>query len=759
MTNQFGVQKISVFGTSGEFSVGGSASEVSAKYLMTKIRPGADGTWDTQLASHMLPWREVFSLESLSFEELLQRDLDDSRVAHELIPYLLGEQGMSARFFPPILAVLVPKSPSKNGIDDYYPAEDKAGSFGDLFEIEKVQIDGQDSPLERLSYNPQKCTFIIADGQHRAMAVLALHRQLTKSWENSTYSTFYSHLKITPEQVKHIELPVCLLYFPEVTEKNNKLKEKDIQLSKLCRELFIIVNRSAKAITQSRELLLDDDDFAARLMRSTLSSLKDRSEDSDSKAKIFSFAFGDSDSDRGSNVATGKFEYCTAVALYKLHSIICFGRIDAFGFNSNVDVSNMINTRNPERPIDLLEGSGATARNRLSKGKVGLLTVKELEPIVSCLEELSSSIVLALFDEFSPFVIHNETVAWLRVQLSDEHVKSDPIQNKCFNLIFEGSGVRNIFEEHADRMKDKRDDYGENDEDTPDHIERQIRFCDSVSKSMNNHEQAFQRMRASSLFNVRYESIYSSDSSHDDKVELESKAKQIYVAISTQAFQIGYVMAVSNIIKAIESQYDSDSPIDFGTRRQITNAVVSGVIVGLNQFFEDKGKTQHKKLVGLITEQRIHIFDTSAPGLRQMYSLSNSQIDEKHWGFFRYSILEIMHSKISWEAVKVELMKTDDVWNKYVMALPTIVDAIHSYRNRYIEAAKEKALKNQEFLSDIAELKGRSKEAGLNEELLDKKLQELEDKKKDEISILIESHIKASLKVCESPEKMALRLS
>lgn len=92
-TNPFSVQKLDIYGSYGEFSVGNGEDVIRAEYLLTKIKPGQSGTWDNQLASQMAPWREVFNIDELSFEELIQRDLDDSRVAHDLIPYLLGESG------------------------------------------------------------------------------------------------------------------------------------------------------------------------------------------------------------------------------------------------------------------------------------------------------------------------------------------------------------------------------------------------------------------------------------------------------------------------------------------------------------------------------------------------------------------------------------------------------------------------------------------------------------------------------------------
>src|SRR3954447_7147510 len=105
MPFNFAVQKSPAYGSYGEFSVGAGDSQIRAQYLLTKIIPGQQGLWENQLASQMAPWHEVFRLEELTFDELIQRDLDDSRVAHDLIPYLLGETGQHARFFPPVLAV------------------------------------------------------------------------------------------------------------------------------------------------------------------------------------------------------------------------------------------------------------------------------------------------------------------------------------------------------------------------------------------------------------------------------------------------------------------------------------------------------------------------------------------------------------------------------------------------------------------------------------------------------------------------------
>src|SRR4051812_30340363 len=64
-TLNFSIQKIPAYGSYGEFSAGTGANQIRAQYLLTKIRPGQQGTWENQLATQMAPWREIFQIEEL----------------------------------------------------------------------------------------------------------------------------------------------------------------------------------------------------------------------------------------------------------------------------------------------------------------------------------------------------------------------------------------------------------------------------------------------------------------------------------------------------------------------------------------------------------------------------------------------------------------------------------------------------------------------------------------------------------------------
>lgn len=78
-------------------------------YLQTKARLGKkDIDNQSRLTALLCPVREVLPVSTMNFNQLLQRDLDDHRVATELIPYLLTQGPTGPAFFPPVMAVLLP---------------------------------------------------------------------------------------------------------------------------------------------------------------------------------------------------------------------------------------------------------------------------------------------------------------------------------------------------------------------------------------------------------------------------------------------------------------------------------------------------------------------------------------------------------------------------------------------------------------------------------------------------------------------------
>ena len=763
MSTMFRVQKMPIYGLSGEFTIGDGANTIRAKYILTKIKPGDDGSWECELASQMKPWREVFNVEELTFDELLQRDLDDSRVAHDLIPYLLGTSGSRAKFFPPILAVIVPRKQGKTGIEGFYPTpsvqNELIEEYGDLFNFEQITWQDDPTPLASLSYNRQRSAFIIVDGQHRAMAVLALHRQLNDNWGDNAFASYYNHIPVTPEQVKSIELPTCIIYFPDLHEGNSALQEQDINLTSVCREIFLVVNRSAKPVSEARALLLDDSDIAARLTRRTLSTLKNRGEDRVELARIYTISYGDSDTEVGQKeVISGQLEYSSAIALHKVHSALSFGVEGAFRLDSYDDISDGRKTRNSNRPAEILLGTNAEKHSILPRNSGKLLPPAELDEVVEKLGTLADKPLVGLFDQFRPFEVHNTELRNLKTKLSDPEARSQVEQKKAYTLIFEGRGVRNVFESHFERLKDERDK--REGKTVPGHLQSQIEFCESVTKTLGNHEREFQRLRACRFFSINQD-FFDNDDNQDDQIVLLQKARILFQTLATQAFQLGYTMAIFTVVEELKRERSTTFSFSYHDRLKLVEFMTEVYLNALNTYFSPKKATLHRTLTGYIHEPRASVFDANSPGLRGLLAMSVNELNERQWRFFRYAVLEIVHSSFCWNVAQEKMKQMDSEWalEWYKEAIPRLVDGIISERKKYVEDAVEAAVKGREFDLLRMRIESEATGAGKSREEIQQIVDKLRVSRRTDANKIALSHLKASLGTLEEEENMIERLN
>lgn len=284
-----------MFGAWGQFSTASGRVD----YIAVKARLGLNSTdAEHRLTRELSLVREVIPSEGLGFDQLLQRDLDDHRVAQFLVPYLLEQNAFGPAFFPPVVAVLLPfhgkdpqdNFPEKKLIEKYC---DELGywdgySHDKAFKFEKLIFDsGADHEIKlgRLSWNPEYAKLVVIDGQHRAMALLAIDRTVNNTWDDyraSKYRCFYEPViekflkEIGKDKIDSIlstiELPVHIVWFPTIRHNSGSYQ-------KVARKLFVDVNKNAKPPSYSRTLLLSDGDLASVFTRMVLNSF--RSGDSD----------------------------------------------------------------------------------------------------------------------------------------------------------------------------------------------------------------------------------------------------------------------------------------------------------------------------------------------------------------------------------------------------------------------------------------------------------------------------------------------
>lgn len=282
-----------VEGTWGEFRTESGRVE----FVMTNARLGPAGPdLEHRLTRQLRPVREVLSIANLDFGQLLQRDLDDHRVATELVPYLLSGARTGPAFFPPVLAVLLPfdhaGSPSDfpamtdSSVDGDGGMTFERRQYSDAFQVQRLWDDEGASLARirygRLSWNSEHAKVVVLDGQHRAMALLAIDRTLNDGWEDAGRGARYRHFyedRVRAaletgegEAPSQMQIPVTVCWFPDLVGEGS-------QPHIAARTLFVDVNKTAKTPSPDRVVLLSDDDLLNIFVREMLNGLRGRDTD------------------------------------------------------------------------------------------------------------------------------------------------------------------------------------------------------------------------------------------------------------------------------------------------------------------------------------------------------------------------------------------------------------------------------------------------------------------------------------------------
>lgn len=302
-------------GKIGRFRVGsrdGHSASQEVRYLQTTLGLRYTEGADAKIWSMLTPVREIFEFADLGFDDLLQRDIDDARVANELIPYVLSSEGRDAvRLFPPIVVVVMPVTPTGNRPADRYPqiqsttvpvpnAEGYAEELltsgpagGEVFRFKSMTMGGQhlDSATDELALCSGAVRLVVVDGQHRAMSLLALHRNLQNDWGGKgreAWRDFYRQWprsRIEQSKLDELQLPAIFCTVPELSE--GSAYTGSLTMKAACRGIFLTLNKTARRVSDSRNRLLDDGDLIAVLMRQVLKPVKDLDTDAHTPLRIW----------------------------------------------------------------------------------------------------------------------------------------------------------------------------------------------------------------------------------------------------------------------------------------------------------------------------------------------------------------------------------------------------------------------------------------------------------------------------------------
>lgn len=555
-------------------------------YIMTKARLGGDAdTPERQLTKSLSPVREIMDAGDLDFNQLLQRDLDDHRVAVNLIPYLLTPQTTGPAFFPPIVAVLLPfrnKRPSSFpplgettsiSADEAMWQEERAGSAFQVHRLLGPDGTPHGANVGKLWWNSTEASLVVLDGQHRAMALLAVERTLSSSWQDTAgvrFRSFYEHQVLQllkehgangPDLLAKVEVPVTVCWFPQQTGDDARPHEA-------ARKLFVDVNKEARPPSESRIILLSDGELSNVLARSMLSDLRARSDDS--YLPLYAVEY---DNPEVNSYRPARWSVLTNINLLKMAVSRCvFGppkyltnvmqtiggresdyEKDEF-MRIQLDVASLF-------PKHFDDGGFTFDRDELGDKQ---FPIGKMDTISDQFKKTWGRAILTLLSKTTPYAAHAAALTKLK---EDWHV-ADTFASLAHDALFGGVGVFWTLRDSHDHYLDHRDN-GTRRQPKSDVIR--------AWEALKGKEADFDEYRSQEyLGSLRPERV--------------KRCKDAYTVLNTHACQLGLIMTLGSLWELRKQQPGGADISDLP-------AFAEALVEGWNAFFNlEHGKARDRKL-------------------------------------------------------------------------------------------------------------------------------------------------------------------
>lgn len=236
-------------------------------YILSSIRIPAVDSFVTAA--------EAFPFRTISFDELMQRDINYERVDEEIIKNYLERDEDKVIFFPPILVSVVAVN-NERPVDCFEKTNDRidGNKFyrtwdDDRFELE-LNISSRPTgytiesvehgSLHYVPYaaslrvNPERIKLVVIDGQHRFEALRRIHKDTSKR-----------------ATLKDVYIPVCIIFTPNAlssvgTKQNIKMDMRDV---------FVTVNKESRTVSGHFIELLNDKSLSSMSARELANKWKD----------------------------------------------------------------------------------------------------------------------------------------------------------------------------------------------------------------------------------------------------------------------------------------------------------------------------------------------------------------------------------------------------------------------------------------------------------------------------------------------------
>ena len=643
-------------GSVGSFNVGKGRSgqnSLEVKYFLTHVGLDFSSGSNDAVLSHLAPVREIFDFAQLDFDEIMQRDIDDSRVSGELIPYLLDSKSSDLiKLFPPIIVVVLPLqelSPRPAGL---YPKVEKeeiaspedqhktlvlrAGSIGqEVFQFEQPIVDGTliHHDLVRFKLNTHKTRLVIVDGQHRAMALLALYRNLKDEWSDEKRAPFKEYYaEWTPKYIqefdlKEINLPVMFCTFPQLCKDYNG----EFDLKKASRTIFLTLNKTARKVSSSRNILLDDNDLIALFLRRCLSEIKQKDNRSPHSLRIFNVEL-DQFEDR---LKTQNPIALTGVNhIYYLieHLLLNEGNNDVNGAKPRTGKFSKRKDLNGYGGMDRLDGRNLLGDTVATNTTRDTFTLEAAEKLAQSFDGCYGSFIVSAFEKFNPYELHNRAVLNLESELEKHE------DRKLRPILFEGQGIGRVFEAHRNNLHQKLKE-GAFATDVP-KIKEVSQQLDNTARRITDGLTKFRNHRVTKFLENVTDKRELKDNNGNWYSKIVSLINDLYDNVfTTVAFETAMLCGFFGEIERTNQALRKENKDPLKVQECFDEYIRQ-----LNDFFIPTSVPQFKKLVSLFAgEFEREISDGKLASSRRTFRsvVYRGEMQPDQWPKYKYLLLEI----------------------------------------------------------------------------------------------------------------------
>ena len=418
------------------------------------------------------------------------------------------------------------------------------------------------------------------------MALLAIYRNLKDEWSDerrAPYQEYYAEW--TPNYIDQfslteVSLPVMLCTFPSLDTDY----EGDYDVKKAARSIFLTLNKTARKVSESRNILLNDNDIISFFLRNTLSKVKKK----DSRSP-FSFRIW--------NVELDQFEDrlriqspIAVTGVNHIYYMIEHTMLDSEDVQGISPRSGRFGTRKDlDNCLERLDGRnllGSDVANTIQRYN---FSMDAAERLGQQFDEWYGRYIISAYEKFALFESHNRAALDLASQLEVDR------DRKLRPILFEGQGIGRVFESHRANLREKLRE-GTFKTDVP-AIEAQADRLDATAQRLTEHVNDFCTQRALlCLAEISSKSELNAEDGNLDLKVIDWFNKLFDNVLFTVAFQTAMICGFFGEVEKARKHSDSN---DFGLLA--IQASFDEYIDQLNTFFIPKTIAQFKRLIRIFT--------------------------------------------------------------------------------------------------------------------------------------------------------------